>query len=111
MGSNREVIVKATLVSFAEIRCDLTDWFKTNNIKLSYLGFAITVSNDGSRFSSNSLLYKIYDSKCMECSNGSCQAKVNWHFVDFHMSARVMFVVIWALCNAGDSCSNFEGVQ
>ena len=76
-GSRREIIVNATMISYAEIRCDLSECFKNLKFRSSYLGLEISVSNDGKRFSKSSVLYRIFDSKCTNCSNGLCSHKVN----------------------------------
>ena len=71
------MIANATMISYAEIRCDLSEWFQNLKSRLSYLGFDISVSNDGTRFSKSSVLYRIFDSKCTNCTNGNCSHKVN----------------------------------
>ena len=47
---------------------------------IPYAGFMVEISNDGIEYSKQSHLYRIYDSRCINCNpNSTCQQKVLYH--------------------------------
>eukprot|EP00112_Aurelia_sp_Birch-Aquarium-sp1_P021689 Seg590.10_Seg590.9 transcript_id=Seg590.10_Seg590.9/GoldUCD/mRNA.D3Y31 product="von Willebrand factor D and EGF domain-containing protein" protein_id=Seg590.10_Seg590.9/GoldUCD/D3Y31 len=76
-------IGNASMISFAEIICQL----RPHRVRSfgdseqskgdAYTGHRIAVTNDGNIFSERSLLYRVYDSNCVDCQNGTCKIKNN----------------------------------
>jgi len=74
----------AQLLSFAELSCELPRIpvdinYGSRSMGTPTGGFLIQLSNDGKNYSSNSSLFLVYDSKCMDCTKSgdrTCKWKV-----------------------------------
>eukprot|EP00112_Aurelia_sp_Birch-Aquarium-sp1_P007564 Seg1825.1 transcript_id=Seg1825.1/GoldUCD/mRNA.D3Y31 product="Protein cornichon 1" protein_id=Seg1825.1/GoldUCD/D3Y31 len=72
------VISNASMISFAEIMCQLEPFHIRPTGKIqAYIGYKIKVSNDGLKRSETSLPYSVYDSRCIKCEDGTCTQKIN----------------------------------
>lgn len=88
MGESTYVKQRAVLLSFAEVNCGLPktgkhvviDQYLTTTFGNPVNTYHVSVANGNGKFSSPNKYFKVYDSKCMRCTNPKniCHLKVTY---------------------------------